>query len=206
MLIEKDQGPEEVRRPPILEHRGSVWPARRWLVMPPSKEFYPFVSQAGCEGFSNNHEEKKSGNEETSIGAGVELSVPPVPDALKAWQWLKKQWKPFYIDQLHLVEGWSREGEKRAVLDAHISVGNAGAYKVVRKRRREKVRMLGVVEAREEMRRVVAQLNREFADQLGGEVDMNSGSDEDLRPSLEELMGVKKFGEFMVKTRGGGKR
>ena len=49
------------------------------------------------------------------------LRVPADPESAKAWSWIQKEYKPFYIDQLHLAGGWSSFAEMSADRDAAIA-------------------------------------------------------------------------------------
>ncbi|KAK4158891.1 hypothetical protein QBC43DRAFT_328190, partial [Cladorrhinum sp. PSN259] len=88
----------------------------------------PAAYQAGTEPFAKSHLASQQGKEmdqKTSkpviaLKPSV-VSIPSSPDTPDAWEWLKKEEKPFYIDQLHLTKGWSPLAEYRAELDAAIS-------------------------------------------------------------------------------------
>ncbi|KFA81400.1 hypothetical protein S40288_08388 [Stachybotrys chartarum IBT 40288] len=59
------------------------------------------------------------------IGAVVsEISHIPLPSSVEgkyAWEWIKSQQKPFYIDQLYLAPKWSPVNERNALADSAIA-------------------------------------------------------------------------------------
>ncbi|KAF4950038.1 hypothetical protein FGADI_8484 [Fusarium gaditjirri] len=59
------------------------------------------------------------------IGGGVSdpaiVPLPSSPAAMAAWEWIKSQKKPFYIDQLHLAPRWSPINERNALADSAIA-------------------------------------------------------------------------------------
>ncbi|KAF5694295.1 Gram-positive signal peptide YSIRK family [Fusarium denticulatum] len=56
------------------------------------------------------------------IGGGASdpaiVPLPSSPVATTAWEWIKSQKKPFYIDQLHLAPRWSPVNERNALADS----------------------------------------------------------------------------------------
>ncbi|KAF5241180.1 hypothetical protein FANTH_9176 [Fusarium anthophilum] len=56
------------------------------------------------------------------IGGGASepaiVPLPSSPVAADAWEWIKSQKKPFYIDQLHLAPRWSPVNERNALADS----------------------------------------------------------------------------------------
>ncbi|EGU88576.1 hypothetical protein FOXB_00909, partial [Fusarium oxysporum f. sp. conglutinans Fo5176] len=56
------------------------------------------------------------------IGGGASdpaiVPLPSSPAATNAWEWIKSQKKPFYIDQLHLAPRWSPINERNALADS----------------------------------------------------------------------------------------
>ncbi|KAJ2998947.1 hypothetical protein NUW58_g157 [Xylaria curta] len=102
-------------------------PQLRWLNMAPSSDSYPPLTLAGTEGFPH-----VSLRPEVIlpnlITPTVVLSIPKIPGAKEAWEWLQAEEKPFYIDQLHLVKGWSSLAERLAKNDSTIAERIGIAY------------------------------------------------------------------------------
>ncbi|KAJ4267090.1 hypothetical protein NW762_003188 [Fusarium torreyae] len=46
------------------------------------------------------------------------VPLPSSPSGTSAWEWIKSQRKPFYIDQLHLAPKWSPISERNALADS----------------------------------------------------------------------------------------
>ncbi|KAI0423575.1 hypothetical protein F5Y09DRAFT_327017 [Xylaria sp. FL1042] len=95
-------------------------PKPRWLKLTPSSDSYPPLVQAGTEGFAHVSLAMK-GLPIRSTTPPVILPIPEVPGAKEAWNWLQIERKPFYIDQLHLIKGWSLIVETRAKTDSLIA-------------------------------------------------------------------------------------
>ncbi|EXV03261.1 herpesvirus latent membrane protein-like [Metarhizium robertsii] len=51
----------------------------------------------------------------------VTIPIPDVPQAKAAWQWLQKERKPFYMDQLHLTKKLTPLAKRTAETDATIA-------------------------------------------------------------------------------------
>lgn len=115
-------------------HGGSL--DRRWLDLPSSPEFYPEAFQAGTEGFIDGPvRERPRFAKDIAVAIAksitadpVTIPMPLVAEAKEAWQWLKAQGKPFYIDQLHLTKKWSPLAERNAALDATVSAESGTAF------------------------------------------------------------------------------
>lgn len=86
----------ELRDPSVAQLQDTM-PTENLVDIPPSSEFYPPLFQAGTEGFTSVV---------NSTAESVSIPVPQVPEAKEAWEWLKAQGKPFYIDRLHHTKGW----------------------------------------------------------------------------------------------------
>ncbi|KAK5626446.1 hypothetical protein RRF57_002161 [Xylaria bambusicola] len=95
-------------------------PKPQWLKLTPSSDTYPPLVQAGTEGFAHVSLAMK-GHPIRSTASPVVLPIPEVPGAKEAWDWLQIERKPFYIDQLHLIKGWSLIVETRAKTDSLIA-------------------------------------------------------------------------------------
>jgi hypothetical protein len=114
----------------------SATPARRWLDITASREFYPLAFQAGTEGFKDGPTRKRSRfAKDTPIVIAkiiaadpVKIPVPRVTGAKEAWLWLEAQGKPFYIDQLHLTKGWSPMAEKNAAIDSKVAAESGTTF------------------------------------------------------------------------------
>lgn len=78
--------------------------------LPPGDGHFPPILQAGSELKNTSH--------------NAVLSIPDIPGAKEAWQWLEKQAKPFYIDQLHMVvsRGMSPLARRRAAKDSAVAL------------------------------------------------------------------------------------
>lgn len=78
--------------------------------------------RAGTEDF--HHSQARS--ESTSVSghhmtAPVSIRVPGGDGAKEVWRWLKTKSKPFYVNQLHLTEGWSPQAQLAADWDSTIA-------------------------------------------------------------------------------------
>ncbi|KAI1210124.1 uncharacterized protein F4807DRAFT_467261 [Annulohypoxylon truncatum] len=102
-------------------------PQPRWLDMAPSSLYYPPLTQAGIERFPHVSSSLEVIPPHLNLSRG-DLPIPKVPGAKEAWEWLQKERKPFYIDQLHLIKGWSLIVERRAKTDSIIAERAGTAY------------------------------------------------------------------------------
>ncbi|KAJ1323371.1 hypothetical protein MN608_11520 [Microdochium nivale] len=59
----------------------------------------------------------------------VRIPIPNVPEAKEAWSWLVSERRPFYMNQLHLVHGWSPYAQVAAAFDFEIAKQHGTAYK-----------------------------------------------------------------------------
>ncbi len=103
-------------------------PEPRWVNMASSSDNYPPLTQAGTEGFPHVSLSLKIIPSHL-VSPPVVLSIPKVPGAKEAWEWLQIERKPFYIDQLHLIKGWSLIVERRAKTDSMIAERIGTAYR-----------------------------------------------------------------------------
>jgi hypothetical protein len=67
------------------------------------------------------------------------IPMPTDSEAKKAWEWLKSERRPFYMDQLHLVHGWNVVAEHKAQADARVAVLGGTAYAAKKKVQKEKL-------------------------------------------------------------------
>jgi hypothetical protein len=78
--------------------------------------------RAGAEDFHHNQARPVS----TSVSghrmtAPVPICVPGGDGAKEVWRWLETKSKPFYVNQLHLTEGWSPQAQLAAEWDSTIA-------------------------------------------------------------------------------------
>lgn len=104
-------------------------PEPRWLDATSSSDSYPPFIQAGTEGFPNVPVLPEYIPAQLIKPPAV-LSIPTIPGARTAWKWLQSEKKPFYIDQLHLINGWSLIAERRAKADSLIAEQTGTAYRL----------------------------------------------------------------------------
>ncbi|EQB54958.1 hypothetical protein CGLO_05155 [Colletotrichum gloeosporioides Cg-14] len=91
----------------------------RWLETAMSSQMYPRLYQAGTERFDQTTLRPQS-VPDNIITQPIELPVPQIAEAHDAWRWMQSQRKPFYIDALHLTNGWTPFGELSAQEDSRI--------------------------------------------------------------------------------------
>lgn len=86
------------------------------LDTPSSASQYPQFVQARAEQLPRNDSTVRAGvNHNPAVP--ITLSIPQLAGTSKAWQWLSSQRKPFYIDQLHMIKGWTSLAEATAARD-----------------------------------------------------------------------------------------
>lgn len=89
-----------------------------WLAGPASSAKFPPFFRAGAERFSGLSPAAISSTPEAQPST---VAIPKLPGAEQAWEWIDRQRRPFYIDQLHLAKRpWSHHMEKAAELDVTI--------------------------------------------------------------------------------------
>ncbi|KAK8064168.1 hypothetical protein PG996_008820 [Apiospora saccharicola] len=95
---------------------GSIERQKRWLDAPPSALRYPEFTQARAEQLPSEDSTARA-NVDQGPTIPTRVSIPQLPWASEAWQWLSSQRKPFYIDQLHMIKGWTPLAETMAERD-----------------------------------------------------------------------------------------
>ncbi|KAK7963489.1 hypothetical protein PG988_010463 [Apiospora saccharicola] len=95
---------------------GSIERRKRWLDAPPSALRYPEFTQARAEQLPSEDSTARA-NVDQGPTIPTRVSIPQLPWASEAWQWLSSQRKPFYIDQLHMIKGWTPLAETMAERD-----------------------------------------------------------------------------------------
>lgn len=78
--------------------------------------------RAGTEGFV--HTQLRSGSASLAArrsSAPASIFMHGADGAKETWQWLEAQRKPFYMNELHLTEGWSPQAQLAAAGDSQIA-------------------------------------------------------------------------------------
>ncbi|CAI0642630.1 unnamed protein product [Colletotrichum noveboracense] len=91
----------------------------RWLDTAVSLQMYPRLYQSGTERFNQTTLRPQS-VPDNLITQPKELPIPQIAEAHDAWRWMQSQRKPFYIDALHLTNGWTPYAELSAQEDSRI--------------------------------------------------------------------------------------
>ncbi|KAF0327064.1 xurface protein [Colletotrichum asianum] len=91
----------------------------RWLETPMSSQMYPRLYQSGTERFDQTTLRPHSVLDNL-VTQPKELPIPQIAEAHDAWRWMQSQRKAFYIDALHLTNGWTPYAELSAQEDSRI--------------------------------------------------------------------------------------
>ncbi|KAK2769899.1 xurface protein [Colletotrichum kahawae] len=90
-----------------------------WLDTAMSSQMYPRLYQSGTERFDQTTVRPQS-IPDNLITQPKDLPIPQIAEAHDAWRWMQSQRKPFYIDALHLTNGWTPFAELSAQEDSRI--------------------------------------------------------------------------------------
>ncbi|KAK7935967.1 hypothetical protein PG985_001462 [Apiospora marii] len=88
----------------------------KWLDAPSSASQYPQLIQARAE-LSPGEDSTARAVVNQNPTMPITVSIPQLSWASEAWQWLSSQRKPFYIDHLHMIKGWTSLAEAMAARD-----------------------------------------------------------------------------------------